>query len=390
MIPLSYNLRSIVVRRTTSAAAVIGIALVVFVLASTLMLSAGIRDTLSRNGGVDSVVVIRKGSDNELSSIIDQNKVGTILSAPGVARSDGDIPIGTGEIAMIVQLAPTGNPLGLTNVQMRGVDPTVLQKIRPRFRIVEGRMMAPGTDEAIVGRAIEGQFEHLAVGDTIEPKKNLPLKVVGTFEDGGSSLESELWADIDTTRAAFGRQGIVSSVRARLDDPSSFAAFEMTVESDKNLGLEAMTETEWSDKQSQFLSIFVTALGVIISFFFAIGAIIGAMITMYASIANRQQEIGTLRAIGFRRRHVLLSFILESVLLALTGGVLGCLAALGMSFVKFSILNFVTFSQMVFKFHATPSVFGVALVFTVGMGVLGGLLPAMRAARMSPVEAMRN
>jgi putative ABC transport system permease protein len=363
---------------------------VVFVLASTLMLTAGIKDTLSRNGGTETAVVIRKGSDNELSSIIDQNKVGTILSSPGVAKGSDGAPIGTGEITMIVQMAPLGDPLGLVNVSMRGVDPDALEKVRPLFRIAEGRMMAPGSNEAIVGRAIAGRFENFTVGDTVTPKKNLPLEVVGVFEVNGSSLESELWADVDTMRAAFGRQGMVSSVRATLDDPSSFAAFELAVESDKRLGLEAMTETQWSEKQSQFLATFVTVLGTVISVFFSIGAMIGAMITMYASIANRQKEIGTLRAIGFRRRHVLLSFIFESVLLALTGGLLGCLAALGMSTVEFSILNFATFSEMVFKFQATLSVFVVALVFTVGMGLFGGLLPAIRAARMSPVEAMRN
>jgi putative ABC transport system permease protein len=388
MIPLGYNLRSLIVRRATTAAAVIGIALVVFVLASTLMLSAGIQETISRNGGRDGAIVIRKGSDNELSSIIDQNKVGTILASPGVQK-DAAGPLGTGEVAMIVMMAPTGNPEGLSNVQMRGVDDDV-NRIRPNFEIVEGRMLSPGSDEAIVGRAIAGRFEHLTVGDTIEPKKNRPLRVVGMFADGGSNMESEIWGDIDTVRSAFGREGMVSSVRVRLDSPSSFDAFETTIEADKNLGLEAMTETEWNDKQSQFLSIFVTALGTTISVFFGLGAIIGAMITMYASIANRQKEIGTLRAIGFRRRHVLLSFLLESVLVALVGGVIGSLAALMMGFVKFSILNFVTFSEMVFTFRPTPSVFVTAFLFTLGMGLLGGLLPAIRAARMSPVEAMRN
>jgi putative ABC transport system permease protein len=210
------------------------------------------------------------------------------------------------------------------------------------------------------------------------------------FADGGSNMESEIWGDIDTVRSAFGREGMVSSVRVQLDDPASFDAFETTIEADKRLGLEAMTEKEWNDKQSQFLSIFVTALGTTISVFFGLGAIIGAMITMYASIANRQKEIGTLRAIGFRRRHVLLSFLLESVLVALAGGALGSLAALMMGFVKFSILNFVTFSEMVFTFRPTVSVFVIAFVFTLVMGLIGGLLPAVRAARMSPVEAMRN
>jgi len=389
MIPLSYNLRSLTVRLTSTIATVVGVALVVFVLASTLMLSAGIQDTISRNGGRGGAVVIRKGSDNELSSIIDQNKVGTILASPGVKKDSSGQPLGTGEVAMIVMMAPASDPSGLSNVQMRGIDANV-ERIRPNFEIVDGRMLSPGSDEAIVGRAIAGRFEHLTVGDTIEPKKNRPLKVVGVFTDGGSNMESEIWGDIDTVRSAFGREGLVSSVRVQLEDPSSFDAFETAIEADKRLGLEAMTETEWNDKQSQFLSIFMTALGTTVSVFFGLGAIIGAMNTMYASIANRQKEIGTLRAIGFRRRHLLLSFLLESVLVALVGGVIGTLLALPMGLFRFRILNFVTFSEMVFTFRPTVAVFVTALLFTVGMGLLGGLLPAIRAARMSPVEAMRD
>lgn len=389
MIPLSYNLRSLAVRRATTAATVFGIALVVFVFASTLMLSAGIERTISADASKDGVLVIRKGSDNELSSIIDTDKVGVILSGPGVARGRDGTPLGTGEIAMIMMLSPVGDPNGLSNVQVRGVDADTA-RFRPSLRIIEGRAMQPGTDEAIVGKAIAGRFDGLTVGSTIEPKKNRKLTIVGVFDLGGSALESEVWADLDTVRSAFGREGMVSSVRARLESPAAFAAYESAIEGDKRLGLEVMTEDEWNAKQSQFLSVFVTALGAVISVFLSIGAVIGAMITMYASIANRQREIGTLRAIGFKRRQILLSFLLESLMVSTIGGVFGSVAALGMSFVKFSMLNFATFSEMVFTFRATPGVFAVAWAFTLGMGLFGGLLPAIRAARMSPVLAMRN
>lgn len=389
MIPFSYNLRSLAVRRATTGATVLGIALVVFVLASTLMLGAGVDRTLHANGGKDVAFVIRKGSDNELSSVIDHEKVGVILSAPGVRKGDDGRPLGTGEVAMIVMLEPTAAPGGLSNVQMRGVEADVA-RFRPQLEIVEGRLMQPGADEAIVGVAIDGRFTNLHVGGTIEPKKNRPLKIVGVFTDGGSALESEVWADIDTVRGAFGREGTVSSVRARLESPAAKDAFEAAVEGDKRLGLDVMSEEEWNQKQSQFLSVFVTVLGVVISVFLSLGAIIGAMITMYASIASRQREIGTLRAIGFRRRQILLSFLLESVLVAAVGGVLGSVAALGTTFVRFSMLNFATFSEMVFTFEPTLTGFALAWVFTLGMGVVGGLLPAIRAARISPVEAMRN
>ena len=389
MIPLSYNLRSLTNRGATTAASVLGIALVVFVLASTLMLGEGVRETIGRNGGRDVAVVMRKGSDNELSSTIDQNKVGVILSAPGVKMGSDGQPLGVGEIAMIISLVPHAAPEGVSNVQVRGVDANIT-RFRPKVKITEGRMFTAGADEAVVGKAIAGRFEHLDVGDTIEPKKNRPLKIVGVFDDGGSAMESEVWADVDTTRALFGREGMVSTVRAKLDSPGAFDAFEAAVESDKNLGLEAMTEKQWNDKQSQFLSIFINALGIVISFFFAMGASIGAMITMYSSIASRGREIGTLRAMGFPRRYILLSFVFESLMISAIGGVIGSIAALGMSSVKFSMLNFATFSEMVFQFRPTPMVFVIAISAALGMGLFGGLLPAIRAARVSAVEAMRG
>jgi len=389
MIPISYNVRSLVVRRATTAAAVLGIALVVFVLASSLMLAAGVKDTLSRGGGRDAALVLRKGVDNELSSTVDQAKVGLILSAPGVRKGADGRPLGTGDVSMIIMLEPVATPGGASNVQVRGVDAEV-ERFRPEVKVVEGRMFKAGADEAIVGRAISGRFVSLQLGGTIEPKKNRPLKIVGVFDAAGSSYESEVWADVDTVKSAFGREGMVSAVRVKLESAAAFDAFKAHVESDKALGLEAWTEEQWAEKQSQYLSIFMTALGFIISFFFSIGAMIGAMITMYASVIGRQREIGTLRALGFPRRQILFSFMMESLLVSLAGGVFGSIAAMGLTFVKFSTLNFATFSELVFTFKATPDVFVVAFIFSLGMGLLGGMLPAIRAARMSPVQAMRN
>jgi len=389
MIPLTYNVRSLVVRKTTTAAAVFGIALVVFVLASSLMLSAGVNDTLSRTGGRDAAIVLRKGVENELSSSVDQGKIGMLLASPGVRKSADGRPMGTGEVSMIVMLEPHATPGGLSNVQVRGVEADV-QRFRPEVSIIEGRALKAGADEAIVGRAIAGRFVNLELNGVIEPKKNRPLKIVGIFDAGGSSYESEVWADVDTVKAAFGREGMVSSVRVKLESAGAFDAFKASVEGDKRLGLEAWTEEQWGEKQSQFLSTFMSALGFIISFFFSIGAMIGAMITMYASVAGRQREIGTLRALGFPRRQILFSFIFESLVVAIAGGVVGSLAAMALTFVKFSTLNFATFSELVFTFKATPDVFVTAFIFALVMGLMGGLLPAVRAARMSPVNAMRN
>ena len=209
------------------------------------------------------------------------------------------------------------------------------------------------------------------------------------FDGGGSAYESEVWVDLDTVRTSFGRPSMVSSVIARLESPSKFDGFATTVETDKSLGLNAMRETEYFAKQAGPMLGFLMGLGVSIAILFAIGAIIGAVITMYGAVAQRSREIGTLRALGFSRLAILTSFLMESVLLAVAGGVIGVAAALCMSFVKFSMINFATWSEIVFKFSATPKILVTALVVGAIMGLVGGLFPAIRAARMSPITAMR-
>jgi putative ABC transport system permease protein len=262
-------------------------------------------------------------------------------------------------------------------------------KFRSQATLIAGRAPQPGTDEVIVGRGIRGRFKGVELGQSFELKKNRQVSVVGVFEDSGSSFESEIWADLNTVRTAFGREGLVSSVRVRLETPTKFDGFKASIEQNRQLGLEAQREGEYYEKQSQGLSIFITALGSVIAFFFFIGAVIGATITMYASVSNRQREIGTLRALGFSRRSIILSFLFESVLLALAGGFLGALASMALGFVKFSMMNFQSWSEIVIAFEPNFASIGWAIVVACAMGVLGGFLPAVRAARMSPVEAMR-
>jgi putative ABC transport system permease protein len=221
-------------------------------------------------------------------------------------------------------------------------------------------------------------------------KKNRPVKVVGIFEAGGSSFESEVWADVDTCRSSFGRDGLVSSVTVRLDSPAKFDAFKATMESDKRLGLEAMTEVDYYEKQSAGTALFIKIMGAVIVFFLSLGAMIGALITMLAAVSQRQREVGTLRALGFSRFSILSSFILESAVLALVGGVLGVLGALCMSFVKLSMMNFATWQEVTFSFDPNPSVIVGSLFFGAVMGILGGAYPAIRAASVSPVDAMRD
>jgi putative ABC transport system permease protein len=305
-------------------------------------------------------------------------------------KKDGTgAPLGAGEQLLVIALEKIGDEGKVSNVTVRGVTDASL-KIRPEVRIIAGRPPQPGTDEAMIGKRIRGRFKGLELNSSFELKKNRNVKVVGVFEAAGSSAESELWTDIDTVRTSFGREGLVSSVTVVLDSKTKFDGFAAAVESDKQLGLDAFRQTTYLEKVSEGTSKFVTAMGVVITVVFSLGAMIGAVITMYAAVANRQREIGTLRALGFPRKQILVSFLLESSVLALLGGAIGCIAALGMSLLEFSMMNFNTWSEVVFKFEPTPQIMITSLVVGALMGVFGGFFPAIRAARVSPIESMRG
>ncbi len=388
LIPISYNLRNLVVRKVTTIATAVGIGLVVFVFAAVLMLSNGITRMLGETGSPDNAIVMSKGSDAEMSSTVEKQRIGLVLDKPEVARDAKGAPLGVAELVVVLTMNKVGTD-GISNVSVRGVDANVMS-FRPEVKIVSGRAAQPGTDEVIVGSKVAGRFQGLVLGQTFEMRKNRPASVVGIFSAAGSVYESEVWGDIDTLRAVFGRQGVASSMRVRLSSPSKFAAFEASIEQDKALGLEVLHETEYYEKQSQGMALFITVLGVIIAVFFSAGAMIGAMITMYGSIANRRREIGTLRALGFSRSGILFSFLIESTLLAVLGGVLGVLASLAMGAVSFSMVNFTTWSEVVFKFEPTLGIIFWSFAFAAVMGVLGGFMPAWRAAFTSPIEAMRT
>lgn len=388
MIPVKYNLRNLAVRKTTSIAAGLGLGLVVFVFASVLMLSNGVQRTLGRSADPNVAVVLRKGSDAELASGIEDAQVGVMLANPGVAKGANGQPLASGELVLVILLDKLGTD-GVSNVQVRGVPDNILE-LRKDIRFIEGRAAKPGTDEVVVGKAISSRFKGLALGQSFEMRKNRPVTVVGVFEDKGSSFESEVWGDVKTLGSAFGREGFVSSLKVRLESPTKFDAFKTALEQNPQLQVEVLRETDYYEKQSEGTSIFINAMGIVIAVFFSIGASIGAMITMYASIANRQREIATLRALGFSRMSILFSFLLESVILAVAGGVLGAAASLLMSFVKFSTVNFASFSEITFTFEPTPTILGIALGVAVAMGLAGGFFPAVRAARMNLVQAIRG
>ena len=388
MIPIRYNVRSLIVRKTTTIATALGVGLVVFVLSSALMLSAGIQKTLGVSGQDDVAIVLRKGSDAELGSVLDTASVNTIVGGPGVKRDETGKPIGVGEIVVVGALEKIGAS-GVANVQIRGVTSEAI-KFRPHVHIAFGREAKPGSDEVIFGERIRGRFKGTELGETFDLRKNRPVTVVGVFTDQGSSYESEVWVDLDTLRAAYGRAGAISSVRVRLDSSSAFDLFKAAMEGEKQYGYLALREKDYLEKQSQGTSRFIDVMATIISFFFAVGAMIGATITMYAAVAHRQREIGTLRALGFSRGSILFSFLLEAVVLAFFGGAVGAFASLGMGFVHVSMLNFASWSEIVFGFEPTPGIILTSLGLAMAMGLFGGFFPAVRASRVSPVAAMRG
>lgn len=389
MIPIRYNIRSLAVRKTTTIATAAGIALVVFVLASSQMLSNGIRNTLGRAGEPDHAIVLRKGSDNEMSSTVETRLINLIYAAPGVKRDETGQPLGVAELQVVIALEKPGTGGQVSNVSVRGTTENVL-KYRDHTKIIAGRAAQPGADEAMIGARLRGQFAGLELGQSFEIKKNLKLKVVGIFEAEGSAQESEIWTDVEIIRSAFGRDGVVSSVSVALESPAKLDAFRVAMESDKQLGLQAMSETAYYEKQSEGTAGLVTFLGGAIVFFFSVGAIIGAMITMYAAVSHRKREVGTMRALGFSRFTILSSFLLEAILLSLLGGIVGAVASLAMGLVHFSMMNFNSWSEITFSFDPAPEIIISAIILGGVMGILGGLFPAIQAARTSPIEAMRE
>lgn len=388
LIPITYSVRSLFVRKTTTIATALGIALVVFVLATALMLSRGIKETLVSSGQNDRAIVLRQGADNELSSGFDTTAVGVILAAPGV-KKEGSTPLGAGEVVVVIAANKLGVEGQISNVQVRGVSATSVS-MRKELKVIEGRPPTPGTDEAMIGKGLDGRFAGMQIGQQVELKKNRSVNVVGVFEAGGSAFESEIWVDVDTLRSTFGREGLVCSVLVQLESPAKFDAFAAAVEHDKQLGMEVFREDRYYEKQSEGTSLFITALGVIIAVFFSMGAMIGATITMYAAVSQRSREIGTLQALGFSRFAVLVAFMFEAIVLAFGGACLGALASLAMSGVTFSMMNFATWQEVTFKFDPNPGVIITALLCGAFMGIAGGFFPALRAARISPIDAMRG
>ena len=390
MIPIGYSLRSLTVRKGTSAATAFGMSLVVFVLASALMLVDGVKRMLSTSGRADNAVVIRQGSGSEQDSVLELASLNAIISQPGIQRTGGN-PLAVGEVVALAHLerldAPKHGHVPGASISFRCTTEAGLA-FRPEIKVIEGQAPRSGTNEVMFGKALNRRIRGLKVGDTIMVR-NRPLKVVGQFQAAGSAYESEVWGDLGVLPPMFSRQETLSSVRVRLESASSFETFQRSVESNKNLGFHVERENEFFEKQSAGLAVMYGVIGGAIAALAALGALIGAMITMYSAVSNRQREIGTLRALGFSRSNIIISFLIESTTLTVVGGVFGALGSLAMSFVRFSTINMASYSEVVLTFDPSARTIAVAVLAGGALGIFGGLLPAVRAARVSPVAAMR-
>lgn len=384
-IPFSYIVRNLFARKLTTALTAAGMALVVYVFTTVLMLAAGLKATLVATGQPDNVIVIRRGSQTEVQSGIDRASAAIVETLPEIATGADGTKLVSKEPVVLISLPKrdSGSP---SNVVIRGVTEQGLV-LRPQVKIVQGRMFRPGTSEIITGSAISSGFRGASLGETLRFAQR-DWTVVGIFDAGRTGFNSEIWGDAEQLLQAFRRIGF-SAIVFRLDDPTKFEKVKKDIEGDRRLQLEAKPETQFYGDQSEGLAKFISYLGTTISIIFSIGAIIGAMITMYASVASRTAEIGTLRALGFSRAAILTAFLAEALLLGLVGGVVGIAGASFMQVVPISTTNFQTFSEIAFSFTLTPPIVGAALAFALLMGFVGGFLPAARAARLSIVDALR-
>ena len=389
-LPLAYIARNLWVRRLTTVLTAGGMALVVFVFAAVLMLEAGLRQTLVATGSANNVLAIRKGAATEVQSGVARDQAALIESLPQIARGvDGAARVSK-EVVVLNSL-PKRNDDGSasatrSNVPIRGVPPMGLN-LRPQVTLVRGRMFRPGASELVVGSSVARQFAGVELGQSLSFAQR-QWQVVGVFDAGRTAFDSEIWGDAEQLLQAF-RRGGYSSVIAELASPDAFDSLRAAIESDPRLTVEIKRERQFYEDQSRALSNFLRFLGLTLSLIFSLGAIIGAAITMYAAVATRTGEIGTLRALGFARRSILAAFLLESLLLALAGGLVGLLAATFLQAITISTTNFQSFSELAFSFALTPQIVMASIAFALAMGLVGGFLPAVRASRMRIVDALR-
>lgn len=384
-IPFSYILRNLWTRKLTTLLTASGMGLVVFVFAAVLMLDAGLKKTMVGTGSMDNVLAIRSGAETEIQSGITRDQAGLLEAMPQIARSATGQPLISKESLVLISLVKAGQDKG-SNVVTRGLSPMGIE-LRPQVKMIEGRMFRPGSSELVVGRNINREFNGAELGQSLRFAQR-DWTIVGVFDGGGSAFDSEVWGDAEQLMQAFRRLNF-SSALLKLTRSDRFEALQKDISAEVRLTIDVKREQLFYEDQSRALSLFITILGNVLTVIFSIGAIIGAAITMYASVAMRTSEIGTLRALGFRRPAILVAFLGESMLLGLAGGLAGLFFATFLQALTISTLNFQSFSQLAFSFTLTPTIVAQTLVFSVFMGFVGGFLPAVRAARMKIVDSLR-
>lgn len=372
-------------RRLTTALTTSGMALVVLVFATTLMLAEGLRETLVSTGSYDNVIVIRKASNTEIQSGIDRYQASIVETQPEIAIGENGQNLVAKELLVIINL-PKRQTEKPSNVAIRGISEQSLL-LRPQATLVEGRMPKMGSSEIIAGESIARRFKGCGIGEKLYFAMR-DWTVVGIFRAGNTGFNSEIWGDVDQLMQAF-RRPVYSSIIFKLRNYPEFDKVKERIESDPRLTLEARREVKYYADQSEFMTKFLSILGISLTLIFSIGATIGAAITMYAAVANRTSEIGTLRALGFQRRSILIAFLLESLLMSSLGGFLGLFFSSFMQLLTISTVNWQTFSELAFSFTLTSKIVYQSLIFSLIMGFTGGVLPAYRASKMNIVDALR-
>jgi putative ABC transport system permease protein len=386
-VPLAYNIRSAMQRWTSSLVAIIGIAGTVAVFIAMLALARGFKATLVSSGLPQNAIVQQSGADSEMTSVIAIDALRVVEDAPQVARR-GTEPLVSAEVVVIANL-PLRGGTGDANVQMRGVSERVLA-VRDNVRVTQGRFLRPGLSEIVVGTNAARAYAGLDLGASVRIGAGT-WHVVGIFDANGSAFDSEIWADATVVNGAYQRPpGVFQSVTTRLRSADDFPAFKAMLERDPRARLQAVREADYYEAQSHTVTTLITVLGGLVAVVMGLGAVLGALNTMYSAVAERSREIAVLRALGFGGGSVVMAFVVESMWIALIGGVLGCLLALPVNGITTGTMNWQTFSHLAFAFRITPDLLGLGLAFAVLMGLVGGVPPAIRAARANVSRTLRS
>ena len=386
MVPLKYNVRNLWVRRGTTLMTVAGTALIVWSSCILFSMVEGLQHSLDVSGDPLDLIILRKGSTNETDGGFELDKADTMVTIKGVARDAKLGPLVSRELLNIPVMERTDG--SRANLIVRGMDP-VGRMLRRDFKITAGRDLEPGKGEAIISERLSGRFKKTNLGDQIKMGEKESYRVVGLFTAGGGSAESEIWVDRKDLERNVSREGSVSSVQIRAAGPDDLDAIKAVITDDPQYRLLALSEKEYYGKQQQS-STFLKVFGTLIAVLLTIGAMFAAANTMFGAVANRTREIGTMRALGFSRRDVLISFLGESVILCSIGGFVGLLMTLPLSALSFGTINSDTFSEVTVKFRFGPLVMGVAFAMTMAMGVLGGLFPALKAINKDVISSLRE